>query len=170
MLDRIEVKDFKSYRGRQTMRVPSPSSPPLEGTLADTPRTHACRGPFHSFTAVIGPNGAGKSNLMDAISFVLGVRSASLRSTALKDLIYRSGRKANRDKKGKGKAVEGAEDEEDDDEHGDDSEAGDDDADEQNGGDEDDDEDGGIDGERTAWVMAIYVDQEEQKEWRFQRS
>lgn len=107
---------------------------------------------------------------MDAISFVLGVRSASLRSTALKDLIYRSGRKANRDKKGKGKAVEGAEDEEDDDEHGDDSEAGDDDADEQNGGDEDDDEDGGIDGERTAWVMAIYVDQEEQKEWRFQRS
>ncbi|KWU43079.1 hypothetical protein RHOSPDRAFT_20134, partial [Rhodotorula sp. JG-1b] len=100
-------------------------------------------GPFHSFTAVIGPNGAGKSNLMDAISFVLGVRSASLRSTALKDLIYRSGRKANRDKKGKGKA---------------------------NGGDEDDDEDGGIDGQRTAWVMAIYVDQEEQKEWRFQRS
>jgi structural maintenance of chromosome 1 len=64
-----------------------------------------CSGPFHSFTAVIGPNGAGKSNLMDAISFVLGVRSASLRSTALKDLIYRSGRKSKKDRKGKGKAV-----------------------------------------------------------------
>lgn len=102
---------------------------------------------------------------MDAISFVLGVRSASLRSTALKDLIYRSGRKASRDKKGKGKAVEGTEDQ-DEDEH-DDSEAGDDDA---HDGVEDQGDDDGIDGERTAWVMAIYIDQEEQKEWRFQRS
>ena len=42
---------------------------------------------------IIGPNGAGKSNLMDAISFVLGVKSAQLRSTQLKDLVYR-GRKA----------------------------------------------------------------------------
>ena len=46
-----------------------------------------------SFTCIIGPNGAGKSNLMDAISFVLGVKSAQLRSTQLKDLIYR-GKKA----------------------------------------------------------------------------
>lgn len=49
------------------------------------------RGPFKPFSAVIGPNGAGKSNLMDAISFVLGVRSAQLRSSQLKDLIYRAG-------------------------------------------------------------------------------
>lgn len=41
------------------------------------------------FTSIIGPNGSGKSNLMDAISFVLGVRSSHLRSTALPDLIYR---------------------------------------------------------------------------------
>jgi structural maintenance of chromosome 1 len=45
------------------------------------------------FMCIIGPNGAGKSNLMDAISFVLGVKSAQLRSTQLKDLVYR-GRKA----------------------------------------------------------------------------
>jgi structural maintenance of chromosome 1 len=32
--------------------------------------------------------GSGKSNLMDAISFVLGVQSAQLRGTALKDLVY----------------------------------------------------------------------------------
>ena len=32
---------------------------------------------------------SGKSNLMDAISFVLGVKSAQLRSSQLKDLIYR---------------------------------------------------------------------------------
>src|SRR5947209_19877467 len=31
----------------------------------------------------------GKSNLMDAISFVLGIKSAQLRSSQLKDLIYR---------------------------------------------------------------------------------
>jgi structural maintenance of chromosome 1 len=33
--------------------------------------------------------GAGKSNMMDAISFVLGVQSKHLRSSRLKDLIYR---------------------------------------------------------------------------------
>ena len=42
-----------------------------------------------NFTSIIGPNGSGKSNMMDAISFVLGVRSASLRSSAARDLVYR---------------------------------------------------------------------------------
>ncbi|KAH9924069.1 condensin complex subunit SMC1 [Fomitopsis serialis] len=69
-LIRIEVSDFKSYRGHQTI------------------------GPFTNFTSVIGPNGAGKSNLMDAISFVLGVKSAQLRSSQLKDLVYRGRRLA----------------------------------------------------------------------------
>jgi len=46
-------------------------------------------GPFKRFTAVIGPNGAGKSNLMDAISFVLGVRTMQLRGQQLRDLIFR---------------------------------------------------------------------------------
>ncbi|TDH71545.1 hypothetical protein CCR75_001082 [Bremia lactucae] len=47
-------------------------------------------GPFHRFTAVVGPNGSGKSNLMDAISFVLGVHSRQLRSIQLRDLIHRA--------------------------------------------------------------------------------
>ncbi|KAI1316984.1 Structural maintenance of chromosomes protein 1 [Mortierella claussenii] len=64
-LHRIELENFKSYKGHQTI------------------------GPFHDFTCVIGPNGAGKSNLMDAISFVLGVKSAQLRSSQLRELIYR---------------------------------------------------------------------------------
>ncbi|KAF8068609.1 condensin complex subunit SMC1 [Lyophyllum atratum] len=72
-LVRIEVCDFKSYRGHQTI------------------------GPFRNFTSVIGPNGAGKSNLMDAISFVLGVKSAQLRSSQLKDLVYRGRRLAVED-------------------------------------------------------------------------
>ncbi|CCF57312.1 hypothetical protein KAFR_0C03200 [Kazachstania africana CBS 2517] len=42
-----------------------------------------------NFTSIIGPNGSGKSNMMDAISFVLGVRSSHLRSSILRDLIYR---------------------------------------------------------------------------------
>lgn len=39
-------------------------------------------------TRKVGPNGSGKSNLMDAISFVIGVRSVHLRASELKDLIY----------------------------------------------------------------------------------
>eukprot|EP00958_Prasinococcus_capsulatus_P004389 scaffold406_cov391-Prasinococcus_capsulatus_cf.AAC.18 len=60
----LEVENFKSYKGHQLV------------------------GPFKNFTAVIGPNGAGKSNLMDAISFVLGVKTMQLRGSQLKDLIY----------------------------------------------------------------------------------
>ena len=105
-------------------------------------------GPFHSFTSVIGPNGAGKSNLMDAISFVLGVRSSSLRSSALKDLIYRSGGKS---RKGKGKAANQEGDTES----------------ESDEGEQDPDEEAEEDGERKAWVIAVYVEQD--KEWKFQR-
>ncbi|KAI7867501.1 RecF/RecN/SMC [Spinellus fusiger] len=65
-LVRIEVENFKSYKGHQII------------------------GPFHNFTSVIGPNGSGKSNLMDAISFVLGIHAVHLRSQNLKDMIYRS--------------------------------------------------------------------------------
>lgn len=64
-LQRLEVENFKSYAGKQIV------------------------GPFDSFTCIIGPNGAGKSNMMDAISFVLGVQSKHLRSTHLKDLLFR---------------------------------------------------------------------------------
>lgn len=63
----LELENFKSYAGFQQI------------------------GPFHDFTSVIGPNGSGKSNLMDAISFVLGVQSRDLRSSQMKDLIYRPG-------------------------------------------------------------------------------
>jgi structural maintenance of chromosome 1 len=54
-LKSLEIQDFKSYKG-----------------------LHAI-GPFANFTAVIGPNGSGKSNLMDAISFVCGVKTSHLR-------------------------------------------------------------------------------------------
>ncbi|XP_048136276.1 structural maintenance of chromosomes protein 1 [Rhodamnia argentea] len=63
-IHRLELENFKSYKGHQVI------------------------GPFYDFTAIIGPNGAGKSNLMDAISFVLGVRTGQLRGAQLKDLIY----------------------------------------------------------------------------------
>jgi len=43
----------------------------------------------HTCVLSVFPFWAGKSNLMDAISFVLGVRSAQLRSTQLQDLIFR---------------------------------------------------------------------------------
>lgn len=62
----MEIENFKSFGGCHTI------------------------GPFDDFTAVIGPNGCGKSNLMDAISFVLGVSSKELRSNTFQDLVYHS--------------------------------------------------------------------------------
>ncbi|EAA07609.3 structural maintenance of chromosomes protein 1A [Anopheles arabiensis] len=59
----IEVENFKSYRGRTTI------------------------GPLKRFSAVIGPNGSGKSNFMDAISFVMGEKTSSLRVRKLTELI-----------------------------------------------------------------------------------
>lgn len=62
----LELHNFKSYKGTANVG------------LGDS-----------AFTSIIGPNGAGKSNMMDAMSFVLGVQSYHLRSSGLKDLIYR---------------------------------------------------------------------------------
>ncbi|GMS91640.1 hypothetical protein PENTCL1PPCAC_13815, partial [Pristionchus entomophagus] len=60
----LELQDFKSYRGKQTI------------------------GPFSKFTAIVGPNGSGKSNLMDAICFVLGEKANLMRVRKLTDLIH----------------------------------------------------------------------------------
>lgn len=68
----IELKNFKSYKG--VSRIGFGDS---------------------FFTSIIGPNGAGKSNMMDAISFVLGIKSNDLRSQNLKDLIYREPKSIN---------------------------------------------------------------------------
>ncbi|KAL8812311.1 MAG: hypothetical protein Q9223_000108 [Gallowayella weberi] len=65
-LVRLEVFNFKSYKGHHVLQI------------GDS-----------YFTSVIGPNGSGKSNSMDAISFVLGIKSSHLRSAHLRDLIYR---------------------------------------------------------------------------------
>ncbi|PGH05449.1 hypothetical protein GX51_02973 [Blastomyces parvus] len=65
-LIRLELFNFKSYKGHHTL---------LFGDAF--------------FTSIIGPNGSGKSNSMDAISFVLGIKSSHLRSTNLRDLVYR---------------------------------------------------------------------------------
>ncbi|KAE9404591.1 condensin complex subunit SMC1 [Gymnopus androsaceus JB14] len=101
-LVRIEVCDFKSYRGHQTI------------------------GPFKNFTSVIGPNGAG---------------NAQLRSSQLKDLVYR-GRRLARENPDGSMAV----DEEDEEE-----------------------EDEGEGTAKKAWVSAVYVDVDN-KEWTFQRT
>ena len=60
----IEVDNFKSYRGYKKI------------------------GPLKPFMAVIGPNGSGKSNFMDAVSFVMGEKTAPLRVKRLGDLIH----------------------------------------------------------------------------------
>ncbi|KAM3077288.1 Structural maintenance of chromosomes protein 1 [Clarireedia jacksonii] len=65
-LIRLELFNFKSYKGHHTL------------LFGDS-----------YFTSIIGPNGSGKSNSMDAISFVLGIKSSHLRSAQLRDLVYR---------------------------------------------------------------------------------
>ncbi|CAN3372430.1 hypothetical protein DIURU_002491 [Diutina rugosa] len=62
----LELENFKSYRGHTSIGL---------GTS--------------NFISIVGPNGAGKSNMMDAISFVFGVQSQHLRSSNVRDLIYR---------------------------------------------------------------------------------
>jgi structural maintenance of chromosome 4 len=48
-------------------------------------------GPFHkSFSSVVGPNGSGKSNVIDAMLFVFGKKSAKLRMNKLSELIHKS--------------------------------------------------------------------------------
>ncbi len=83
-IKRLEVENFKSYKGHQLI------------------------GPFKPFTAVIGPNGSGKSNLMDAISFVLGVKTAQLRGS-LKELLYSDGGATGQPRRGYVKLVYGLE-------------------------------------------------------------
>ncbi|KAH7887101.1 RecF/RecN/SMC [Phlebopus sp. FC_14] len=121
-LVRIELSNFKSYRGHQII------------------------GPFKNFTSVIGPNGAGKSNLMDAISFVLGVKSVQLRSSQLRDLVYRGRRLA----KGLVEGSEATRDMEED-------EPG------------DGEEDQGESSAKKAWVLAVFEDEKKQQ-WLFQRT
>jgi structural maintenance of chromosome 1 len=65
-LIRLELFNFKSYKGHHVL------------LFGDS-----------YFTSIIGPNGSGKSNSMDAISFVLGIKSSHLRSSHLRDLVYR---------------------------------------------------------------------------------
>lgn len=80
---------------------------------------------------------------MDAISFVLGVKSAQLRSSQLKDLVYRGRRLARNPD---GERIEDAEDET--------GEAA---------------EDEGEGTAKKAWVLAVFEDTSK-KEWKFQRT
>ncbi|KAM6973344.1 structural maintenance of chromosomes protein 1B [Aplochiton taeniatus] len=63
-LTQLDVENFKSWRGKQVV------------------------GPFKRFNCIIGTNGSGKSNVMDALSFVMGERAATLRVKHTKDLIH----------------------------------------------------------------------------------
>ena len=71
-LKEIQLENFKSF-GRK-VRIPF-----LPG-----------------FTAITGPNGSGKSNIVDAILFILGVRSPKMvRAERLTDLIHKGEKDAD---------------------------------------------------------------------------
>ncbi|KAF1827920.1 condensin complex component SMC1 [Dissoconium aciculare CBS 342.82] len=132
----LELFNFKSYKGHHVLQ------------FGDS-----------YFTSIIGPNGSGKSNSMDAISFVLGIKSSHLRSTHLKDLVYR-GRVLKTSKvDADGQAIEGGPD---DGVNGDSQAAAasdDEDASTQTSGLRND--------PTTAWVMAVYEDDAgEEQRWK----
>ncbi|TKX27575.1 RecF/RecN/SMC N-terminal domain-containing protein 2 [Elsinoe australis] len=135
-LIRLELYNFKSYKNHHVMH------------FGDS-----------YFTSIIGPNGSGKSNSMDAISFVLGIKSSHLRSSHLRDLVYR-GRVLEQNKiNADGDATADGE------QNGD-----------ANGHDQEDSEpeengtqrSSGRNGDpTTAWVMAVYEDdQGNEQQWK----
>ncbi|KAF9892884.1 Structural maintenance of chromosomes protein 1 [Aspergillus nanangensis] len=130
-LIRLELFNFKSYKGHHTL---------LFGDAY--------------FTSIIGPNGSGKSNSMDAISFVLGIKSSHLRSTNLRDLVYR-GRVLQTSKlDADGNVIDGEVNGEDHAPDGMDGELS-------------QDVNGSQNDPRTAWVMAVYEDDAgEEQQWR----
>ncbi|KAL2165843.1 hypothetical protein VTG60DRAFT_3729 [Thermothelomyces hinnuleus] len=128
-LIRLELFNFKSYKGHHTLY------------FGDS-----------YFTSIIGPNGSGKSNSMDAISFVLGIKSSHLRSSHLRELVYR-GRVMKTSKIQEDGAaapatngqVNGHED----------------------GDDEDSSQRASRNDPKTAWVMAVYEDDAgEEQRWK----
>ncbi|KAJ5714870.1 Structural maintenance of chromosomes protein 1 [Penicillium malachiteum] len=126
-LIRLELFNFKSYKGHHTL---------LFGDAY--------------FTSIIGPNGSGKSNSMDAISFVLGIKSSHLRSTNLRDLVYRG--RVLRTSKVDGDPAANGDNEEEQDDDADNVDAS---------------QDGGSNDPKTAWVMAVYEDDAgEEQQWR----
>ncbi|OQE37427.1 hypothetical protein PENCOP_c010G05686 [Penicillium coprophilum] len=125
-LIRLELFNFKSYKGHHVL---------LFGDAY--------------FTSIIGPNGSGKSNSMDAISFVLGIKSSHLRSTNLRDLVYR-GRVLRTSKVDGEPAADGQDGEQ-----------------EEELESMDVTQDAGGNDPKSAWVMAVYEDDAgEEQQWR----
>lgn len=94
-IDRIEVENFKSYRNVHTIPFTQFTSVigPNGSGIFSSPcyilplyisalhyKHHVCQS-FSPFS--------GKSNLMDAISFVLGMKTQRLRSSNLRELVYK---------------------------------------------------------------------------------
>lgn len=67
MIDRIELENFKSYKGVKVI------------------------GPFHkAFNTVVGPNGSGKSNFLESLIFVFGKRATKMRAKNITECINSS--------------------------------------------------------------------------------
>lgn len=71
-LKNLTIHNFKSYNGTYDV--------PFDGT---------------PFVAIVGPNGSGKSNFLDALCFVIGIDSPSLRGSDSSELVYSNSKSKN---------------------------------------------------------------------------
>lgn len=109
-LVQLELEDFKSYKGKQLIgpfdyftAIIGPNGAGKHHSLHGNVDTYLPLSFSHSLTADAFTRThahhvdmhVGKSNLMDAISFVLGIQSLHLRSNNLRELIYHDGTPAS---------------------------------------------------------------------------
>ena len=85
-LKRLEVENFKSYSGCQVIEF---GAAPLAAIIGPNGTGSRPNEILYFLSPSLLPGAPGKSNLMDAISFVLGVKSRHLRSQKMQDLVFK---------------------------------------------------------------------------------
>lgn len=87
-LEAQEEEQTRQSAGKRDLRLALPSAAAHAGLRA---LLVCLSSPFPSLCPVIGPNGSGKSNLLDALSFVLGLRleKDKSRASVLTDLLHK---------------------------------------------------------------------------------
>ena len=86
IIDSVEVENFKSYYGKQTIG----RFHPVCHFFYNLFLMSAIINLIQHLTCIVGPTGSGKSNVIDALLFVFGFRARNLRMKKIEELIHKS--------------------------------------------------------------------------------